>query len=112
VTTLLVFSKRPAGVSPEAFNRWYDIHVQEILELPSFVGAERFELRFVRSTSGEMPPFDYGLRFEIDGDFAPAWAELEAAVDSGEMDFPDWMPAFKGYVWECMALGGRAVNQP
>ncbi len=103
---LLILAKLPDGVSSHEFNRWYDFHVQEILTLPQFIAAERFELQFVRSSSGEVPPFHYGLEFEIEGELAPAWEALESAVEEW-MTFPDWMPKFSAAVWERLPLANE-----
>lgn len=109
MSAYIVLSQPPAGVSADEFNKWYDLHIREIIALPGFVAAERNELRFLRSTSGEAPPFGYSARFEIDGDLQPAWQELRNAVDGGHMTFPDWFSGFSSVGWELMPLGGRVV---
>jgi hypothetical protein len=88
----LVLSEPPAGLPPEEYERWYEEHVREVLDVPGFVGAERYALRFVRSSSGDRVPFSYLTRYEISGDFDAAMAALRAAVDGGRMSFPDWYP--------------------
>ena len=100
-----VLSHPPAGLPEGEYDRWYDVHVREVLEVPGFVAAERFALRFVRSSTGERVPYSYNVRYEIDGDFDAAMRGLRAAVDSGSMTFPDWYPGVGSAGWECTSLG-------
>jgi hypothetical protein len=100
-----VLSSPPPEVSAEEYERWYDTHVHEVVALPGFVGAERAALDFVRSSSGEQPPFAYAVRYEIEGDFDAAMRELRAAVDGGRMSFPDWYPGVVSAGWLSRDLG-------
>src|SRR5262249_51269099 len=96
----LVLSEPPAGLAPEEYERWYGAHVREGLDVPGFVGAARYALRFVRSSSGDRVPFSYLTRYEIAGDFDAAMAALRAAVDGGRMSFPDWYPGVSSVGFE------------
>jgi hypothetical protein len=98
----LVLSEPPPGLPPEEYERWYEAHVREVLDVPGFVGAERYALRFVRSSSGEPVPFSYLTRYEIAGDFDAAMAALRAAVDGGRMSFPDWYPGVSSAGFEAL----------
>ena len=40
----LVFSKPPEAISDDAYNRWYDFHLGEILVVPGFVSARRYRV--------------------------------------------------------------------
>jgi hypothetical protein len=106
----VVLSEPPSDVSEDEFNRWYDLHVREILALPGWVAAERLALRFVHSR-GEAPRYSYYVRYEIDGDFDTAWKALRDAVDSGRMDMPDWFSGFSSAGWEGRSLGKRVVAE-
>jgi hypothetical protein len=45
MTGVLMVLSDAVGGSDDEFNRWYsDVHLPEILGLPSFVGARRFKL--------------------------------------------------------------------
>lgn len=85
-----VLSHPPDGVSAEQFHEWYDVHVAEVLALEGFRAAERFALDFVRSSSGEPLAYTHLIEYEIEGEFETAFQNLRAAVDSGEMHFPEW----------------------
>jgi hypothetical protein len=100
-----VLSNPPAEVSREEYEEWYDVHVRQVVELPGFVGAERAALEFLRSSSGEQPPFAYAVRYEIDGDFEAAMRALRSAVDGGRMVFPDWYPGVNSAGWKMRDLG-------
>jgi hypothetical protein len=97
----MVMSRPPAGLPPGAYEDWYETHARELLaRVPQFVGAERFQLRFVRSSSGAEEPWSYLMRYAVDGDFEEAMLALRAAVDSGGLTFPDWYPGVDSAGWE------------
>lgn len=87
----LVLSKPPQGVGDDAFNAWYDVHMREILELPGFVSAQRSALT-LRGSRGDAFPYEYVVRYGIDGDLDEALGALRAAVEAGKLYFPDWFP--------------------
>jgi hypothetical protein len=95
-----VLSEPPEGLAEGEYERWYGVHMREVLELPGFVAAECFALRFVRSSTGERIPFSYLVQYGIEGDFDAAMRGLRAAVDSGRMTFPDWYPGVVSAGWE------------
>ena len=85
----VVLSKPPEGVSAQDYNAWYDGHMREILELPGFVSAQRSALT-LRGSRGEALPYEYLVRYGIDGDLDETLAGLRRAVAAGELYFPDW----------------------
>lgn len=85
----LVLSKPPEGVSAQEFNDFYDRHMREILELAGWVSAQRSAVT-LRGSRGEALPYEYLVRYGIDGDLEEAIAELRRAVAAGEIYFPDW----------------------
>ena len=103
----IVLSEPPPDLPAETFNAWYDLHCRQILELPAFVAAERFSLRFVRGTSGDPPAFSYYVRYEIEGEFEEAWGQLRAAVDGGRMEIPDWFKTVHTEGWHGTPIGER-----
>jgi hypothetical protein len=105
-----VLSEPPAEIDAAEYNRWYEVHVREVLALPGFVAAERSQLRFIRSSSGDAPPFTFAVRYEIEGDFDSAMRALRAAVDAGGMTFPDWYGGVSSAGWEAIAVGGRVES--
>jgi hypothetical protein len=106
----IVLSKPPADLPEDTFNAWYELHATQILQLPAFVAAERHKLRFVRGTSGNPPDFAYSIRYEIEGDFETAWAQLRDAVDNGRMEIPDWFAQVHTEGWHGTPLGERYVK--
>ncbi|HLK44858.1 MAG TPA: hypothetical protein VKT18_02665 [Acidimicrobiales bacterium] len=90
----LVLSKPPEGVGADEYNAWYDRHMREILELPGFVSAQRSALT-LRGHRGEALPYEYLVRYGIDGDLDETLAGLRRAVDAGELHFPEWFPKIR-----------------
>ena len=84
-----VLSKPPEGVGAQEYNDWYDRHMREILELQGWVSAQRSALT-LRGSRGEAFPYEYLVRYGMDGDLDEAIAELRRAVTAGELYFPDW----------------------
>jgi hypothetical protein len=107
---LLVLSSPPDGVSEDAYNDWYDTHVQEVLALPGFVAAERQQIELIGATSPPTVPFAFLTRYEIVGPFEDAWAELRAAVDGGRLTMYDWFPGVLSQGWRCNPLRERVVS--
>lgn len=101
----LVLSNPAEGVSDEEYDRWYDIHVRELVELPGFVAAERFSARFVLSRDAEPPTYRYATRYEIEGDFDAAIQGLRRAVDTGELTIPDWLVDITSGGWRLTPKG-------
>ena len=85
-----VLSQPPDGISDAEYTAWYDVHHAEVLQLPAFVGAQRFPIDLMPNAAGTGTPFRFLVRYEVEGDFDAAWAQLRAAVDSGTMTFPEW----------------------
>jgi hypothetical protein len=101
---LLVLSRPPDDVSDGDYNRWYETHVREILQLPSFVAAERMSLEFVSATADPATRFTFLTRYEINGSFEDAWSQLRAAVDGGRMTFSSWFGRVESQGWRCTPI--------
>jgi hypothetical protein len=106
----VVLSKPPAGVPQDEYDRWYDIHVRELLELPGFVAAERFSAELVRSCGSAPPDFTFATRYEIEGDFDAAMRVLRAGMD--HYYFPDWFDGTTHASWRCTPLGEAGDPSP
>jgi hypothetical protein len=85
----IVLSRAPDGVGAQEYNEWYDRHMREILELPGFVSAQRSALT-LRGARGDALPYEYLVRYGIDGDLDETLAGLRAAVNAGRLYFPEW----------------------
>jgi hypothetical protein len=105
----LVLTRPPEGTTEDEFNQWYEIHVREVLGFPGFVSAERFEVHFKRSISGETFPFTYGVLYEIEGAFDEVWPRLRAADEAGELHSPEWTTQIRSGGWHCIPLGDRVL---
>jgi hypothetical protein len=116
----IVFSRPPAGVSDEDFNRWYDAHLPEILSVPGFVSARRFRLEPVVEDATAPVPFRYLALYEVEGDPKTVIAEMEKlglgskdsyaelkGVDSSGPDLPDWWDGVSFASWNCVSVGNR-----
>lgn len=84
-----VFSTPPAEIAMDAFDRWYEQHVRDILTVDGFSAARRFHFDPVR---GDTSPTMYAhlSLYAIDGDPRAAMARLDAAVKAGTVPIPDW----------------------
>jgi hypothetical protein len=67
----------------EEYNRWYERHLHEVLEVPGFVSAQRF--RFA-SKINEVPHWSYCVIYTIDSDHPESVVEaLTQRVADGVM---------------------------
>jgi hypothetical protein len=98
----LVFSKPPAHVSADEYNRWYDFHLSEILAVPGFTAARRYRLQTIK---GEWTPSAHGYlsAYELEGQPREVMAELGKEVGSGRMHQPDWFPQITFASFNCYA---------
>lgn len=82
---LLAYTECLPGTD-EAFNAWYDaVHVHDVLAVPGFVGAQRFEA--VPDMRGELPVNRYLAVYEFDTeDSAAAMQDLKAAMKQMQID--------------------------
>lgn len=84
MSLLLVFTNPTPGDEAE-FNRWYqEVHLKEVLEVPGFVGAQRFELTDAQ-LSDEKRDHRFLAIYEVEGDPAEAFERLQAAVPDMDM---------------------------
>jgi hypothetical protein len=106
-TELMVLSRPPEGLAAADYDAWYDTHVSELLaRVDEFTEAQRFHLRFTRASSDAAVPYSYLTRYTVAGDFEAAMRSLRAAVDSGELTFPDWYEGVESAGWECLPWTG------
>jgi len=105
----IVFSKPPDRISDEAFNRWYDPHLDEILVVPGFVSAQRYRMEAMVQKPGTSVPYGFLSLYELEGDVDTIMAELDEEAASGRMNLPEWFPEISFASWNCYALGEKAV---
>jgi hypothetical protein len=100
----LVFSQPPDGLSEEQYNQWYDFHLGEILVVPGFIAARRYQLE---AAVGANPPAQYGFlaAYEIEGAPSDVMSELDKEVESGRMQLPGWFPEIRFASFNCFSHG-------
>jgi hypothetical protein len=116
----IVFSEPPAGVVDEDYNRWYDAHLHEILSIPGFVAAQRFNI--TPAVVDPDAPADYRFLalFELDGDPAEIMKEMAAMGLStkesyveykrnnpGDVALPTWWDGVRFGSFNCIPVGER-----
>lgn len=75
---VLIVLAHPVAGRDEEFNDWYDHqHLADVLALPGFVAAQRYE--YVASTRDDVEDPGYLAVYEIEGDLGEAMATLESA---------------------------------
>jgi hypothetical protein len=104
----LVFSQPPPHISAEEFNRWYDAHLAEILVVPGFVSARRFELEPMVVKGTEPLPLGFLSLYEIEGEFDTVMAALDEEASAGRMKLPEWFEEIKFASWNATSLGDVA----
>jgi hypothetical protein len=69
----------------EEFSEWYTtVHIPELLTIPGFVAAQRFEFD-ASATTAEPPEYRYLAIYEIEGSGADAAAALASAIPTLHM---------------------------
>jgi hypothetical protein len=87
-SALIVFSN-PTDGSEDEYNRWYsDVHLDEVLELPGFTAARRFELSDAQLDGYPASRHRYVAIYEIEGDAHDALARLVEALEAGRLVLP------------------------
>jgi hypothetical protein len=115
----LVFSRRPAGVDEEEYERWYHDHVRENVEVPGFIVGERFAASLVMSGSRVAPgrftsdseaagedvlDFAHLAMYEHEGDLAELRRALFERIDRGETVLPDWFDEIRFMTWSLISI--------
>jgi hypothetical protein len=100
----IVFSRRPRGVTGEQYERWYERYVSQILAVPGFVTAARYDLVPALDEPAEPDRFTSATVYEIEGSTREAMAALTA---SGRLDLPDSFAEIGISSWLADPLGER-----
>jgi hypothetical protein len=101
----LVFSRRPADVPADEYDRWYHAHARENIEVPGFSAVRRYSAEPVRAT-GEADAQHLAL-YEYDGDIMAMRRELTARVESGGIALPEFFDRISFNSWDCAAIEPR-----
>ena len=86
---LLLVVSNPVPGRVEEYNRWYsDVHLGEVLQVPGFVGARRFQV--VAQPSDNPICGSYVALYEMDcEDPVATYASLGTATDAGRIRVSD-----------------------
>jgi len=122
----LVFSDPPAHVSEDAFNDWYDAHVQEILAVDGWVAATRYRLeavvgaeetggyRFLSLYELDCPPEQAVANLAAAGmGNADTYVDMKAEGDAADdpLPLPDWFAAIRFGSWNATGTSERILPQ-
>jgi hypothetical protein len=76
---VMVVMSNPVEGRDDAFNEWYDsVHIPELLDIPGFVRAERYDVGSATGHSNDA--FRYLAIYHIEGDCGAAQKALAAAT--------------------------------
>jgi hypothetical protein len=103
----VVFSRRPELVTEQEYDRWHEIHISQVLGVPGFAAAARYELVPALEEPAGPDQFTRASIYEIDASSREAMANLAHAVSSGSMELPDWFRAIHLGSWLAHPLGQR-----
>jgi hypothetical protein len=106
-----VFSKPPADLGDDEYNRWYDDHLYEILATEGFTAARRFRLS-LRHGSRSPAHLRYLSLYETDGPMEQLRQDL--ADERPNMELPPWFDGIEFASWMCRSIGdgGDIVMPP
>ncbi|SNR94992.1 hypothetical protein SAMN06265360_1417 [Haloechinothrix alba] len=108
---LAVFSN-PTEDNEAEFNEWYTgQHLDEVLQIPGFVAAQRFKLND-NQLSGFVPSAHrYMALYEIEGDPDEALEELHKRVESGTIALPKSIDAASIGPWSFTPITERMTEE-
>lgn len=97
--TLFMVFANPVEGQDAAFNSWYDKHISDLVRLPEYVRAQRFQMQPRKGRPD--PAYKYVILYEIKGDPDAALAALGAAVKRGDVQAPDtrWVLKTEGMAY-------------
>jgi hypothetical protein len=109
--TYFVFSAPPAGVSDDEYSAFYETHVGEILNVPGFDGARRYNL-------SQGAPHRADIRYRhlavylLDGVDGAQFSELDRRKEAGELTIPDWFDQIRFASFVGRPLEDEATELP
>ncbi|MDQ4117162.1 MAG: hypothetical protein M3235_09390 [Actinomycetota bacterium] len=104
---LVVLSNPTEGQDAE-YNEWYTTkHLDEVVEIPGFVSAQRFRLTDAQLSGFQASSHRYLALYEIEGDVEPALEALHSRVASGEIALPGAIDAASIAPWAFTPITDR-----
>ena len=108
----IVFSRQPQAVAEEQYDRWHEEYVSQILGVPGFAAAARYELVPALDEPDEPDRFTRAAISAIDGSPRAAMAALTASFSPARPDLPDWFAEIHVSSWLAHPLGNRIERGP
>jgi hypothetical protein len=86
---VLIVLSSPVDGEDEEYNRWYDSdHLDEVLAIPGFVAAQRFEPSEAQLDDFPGSAHRYVAIYEVEGDPGEALGRLQEEVATGRIALP------------------------
>jgi hypothetical protein len=85
---ILIVLSNPVEGMDDDYNEWYNVHLQEVVELEQIVSARRFKMADDQPEGYPRGAHRYIAVYELAGEPKPALDELKAEVDAGRLSFP------------------------
>ena len=116
----IVFGDPGEGVSEDEFAAWYEEHLDEILSIPGFHSAQRYELLPAVEDDQVNFPYRHLVVYEVDDDTETlmramedcklgntrSYAERKEDDASGPL-LPPWWKQVRFMSFNCVAVGDR-----
>ena len=106
-TVHVVFSRRPLVTTQEQYDRWHQTHISQVLAVPGFAAAARYDLVPALDEPAGPDRFTTAAVYELEGSTPEAMAALAAEAASGRMDLPEWFAQIHLSSWLADPLGER-----
>ena len=106
---LLLVQTNPVAGREDDYNAWYDsVHLREVLEVPEFVAAQRFEVSATRA-GDRLPATQYLAIYEIEtDDIDTALARLSKAAAT--MDISSALDRSSATLFAVTPIGERRTS--
>jgi hypothetical protein len=108
---LIVFSAPTPG-KEEEYHDWYNnTHLSEVIAIPGFAAAQRFELSTDQLDGFTESPYKYLAIYEFDRDPATALSALHSELESGRISLPESIQVSSICPWAYSSISTRATSQ-
>jgi hypothetical protein len=106
---LIVFSA-PAADREDDYNAWYnDVHLPEVVAIPGFVAAQRFQLSNDQLPGFPDSPHTYMAIYEFDRPPAEPLETLRGELESEAIELPDSIDVGSIRPWAFSSISDRAT---
>jgi hypothetical protein len=106
---LIVFSAPTPGKEDE-YHDWYNnTHLNEVIAIPGFAAAQRFELSTEQLDGFPGSPYKYLAIYEFDREPGSALNALHGELESGRIGLPDSIRVSSICPWAYSSISTRAA---